>query len=359
MTLSQAFLLALGACAAVASPALAAPFVDPRSERSPAIEAAAAAEARDPACYTAALVSTGGPPPHNPHTLAVRWTGVSNYELAYKGRVILLDAFFDRPAPYHGLKAADVQRADVILLGHGHFDHMSDAASVGARTGAKVVAAPITMDKLLTQSIDAKQLLTVTGRGGETLDFKDFKVEPILARHGEPSKEITAVMEKAVNSLSAQSTPEQKAEDAVIEARGTADPRVITEGTIAYLITLDDGFRIMYRDSGGKLTDYEKSAMARIGRVDLAIIRCGARPSRCFNRHGVTRIPRAGVLQHRIQPAERALVRTRCTCARRSAGNLSLRRSPRTPIRMAGSEFCLFERLKTARRALGVCHGAL
>jgi L-ascorbate metabolism protein UlaG (beta-lactamase superfamily) len=274
MTLSRAFLLALGACAAIASPALTAPFVDPRSERSPAIEAATAAEARDPACYTAALVSTGGPPPHNPHTLALRWTGVSNYELAYKGRVILLDAFFDRPAAYRplGFKAADVQRADVILLGHGHFDHMSDAASVGARSGAKVVAAPITMDKLLTQSIDAKQLLTVTGRGGETLDFKDFKVEPILARHGEPSKEITAVMEKAVNSLSPQPTPEQKAEDAVIEARGTADPRVITEGTIAYLITLDDGFRIMYRDSGGKLTDYEKSAMARIGRVDLAIM---------------------------------------------------------------------------------------
>ena len=33
----------------------------------------------------------------------------------------------------------------------------------------------------------------------------------------------------------------------------------------------DDGFRIMYRDSGGTVTDYEKAAMARAGRVDLAI----------------------------------------------------------------------------------------
>ena len=114
MTLSRALLLALGACISAASPVLAAPFVDPRSERSPAIEAATAAEARDPACYTAALVSTGGPPLHNSYTLAVRWTGVSNYELAYKGRVILLDAFFDRPAAYRplGSRAADVQRAD-------------------------------------------------------------------------------------------------------------------------------------------------------------------------------------------------------------------------------------------------------
>jgi hypothetical protein len=54
-------------------------------------------------------------------------------------------------------------------------------------------------------------------------------------------------------------------------ARGTFDPRVIGEGTIAYLITLDDGFRIIYRDSGGQLTDYEKAAMDTLGGVDLAI----------------------------------------------------------------------------------------
>jgi L-ascorbate metabolism protein UlaG (beta-lactamase superfamily) len=260
-------------CTALAGPALGNPFTDPRSEHNAAIEAATAAEVRDPACYTPRLVSTGGTAPRDPHTLAVRWTGVSNFELAYKGRIILLDTFFDRPATFRplGFKAADVSKADVILLGHGHFDHMSDAATVGARTGAPVVGAPVTTEKLLTQSIDAKQVKTVTGRGGERLDFGDFTVEPILARHGEPPKEITAVMERAVNSLSPQETAEQKTEEQAIMARGTADPRVITEGTIAYLITLDDGFRIMYRDSGGRITDYERAAMARTGRVDLAL----------------------------------------------------------------------------------------
>ena len=46
---------------------------------------------------------------------------------------------------------------------------------------------------------------------------------------------------------------------------------MITEGTIAYLITFDDGFRVMYRDSAGVVTEYEKAAMQRVGRVDLAI----------------------------------------------------------------------------------------
>ena len=54
-------------------------------------------------------------------------------------------------------------------------------------------------------------------------------------------------------------------------ARGTFDPRVIAEGTIAYLITLDDGFRIVYRDSGGQVTEYEKAAIGKQGGVDLAI----------------------------------------------------------------------------------------
>ena len=66
-------------------------------------------------------------------------------------------------------------------------------------------------------------------------------------------------------------TAEQRAEEAAIRSRGTVDPRVIAEGTIAFLITLDTGFRIMYRDSGGTVTDLEKAAMARVGRVDLAI----------------------------------------------------------------------------------------
>jgi L-ascorbate metabolism protein UlaG (beta-lactamase superfamily) len=57
--------------------------------------------------------------------------------------VILLDAYFDRGSPYTplGFKAADIKKADAILIGRGHFDHLADA-SVSARTGAIVVGAP-------------------------------------------------------------------------------------------------------------------------------------------------------------------------------------------------------------------------
>ena len=269
-------LATLAALVQFTGPGMTRPFTDPRSERSEAIDQAAALEPRDPACHARTLVSAGGAFPHNPHTLAVRWIGFSNFELVYNGRIILLDAYYDRGSEYPplGVAAADIKKVDLILLGHGHFDHMSDAASIGARTGAMVVGAPVTTDKLSTQPIPMQQVKTVTGRGGEVLKFDGFTVEPILARHGQPSKHVTEVMDRALGELMPAPTPEQEAEAATIRSRGTNSPRVIDEGTIAYLITLDDGFpHPLYRDSlAGLVTDYERAAMARVGRVDLALV---------------------------------------------------------------------------------------
>ena len=269
-----AFLITVSALAAACTSASARPFTDPRSEHSDAIDQAAALEPRDPACQARTLVSAGGAFPRNPHTLAVRWVGFSNFELVYNGRIILLDAYYDRGSEYPplGVAAADIKTADLILMGHGHFDHMSDAASIGARTKALLVGAAVTTDKLRTQPIPVQQIRTVTGRGGEIMKFDNFTVEPILGRHGEPAKDVTAAMDRTLDELMPAPTPEQKAEAAVIRSRGTNSPRVIDEGTIVYLITLDDGFRILYRDSGGVVTDYERAAMARVGRVDLALV---------------------------------------------------------------------------------------
>ena len=96
----------------------ARPFNDPRSERNDAIDQAAATESRDPACHARTLVSTGGSMPHNPHTLAVRWIGYSNFELVYNGHILLLDAYYDRGGVYPslGFKAADVINQSISMF---------------------------------------------------------------------------------------------------------------------------------------------------------------------------------------------------------------------------------------------------
>ena len=256
-----------------AASAVARPFMDPRSENNEAIDNQGATAPRDPACFSKTLTSTGGAAPRDPTTLSVRWFGKSNFELVYKNKIILLDAGYDRGSVYGplGFLPEDVKKADVILIGHGHFDHMSEAASVGARTKATVVGAPTTTEKLATQEIPAGQVKTVTGKGGELLKFDNFTVEPILGRHGAPDKHVSEVMEQALKEVMPPSTPEQRASQKPIRERGTDDKRVLTEGTLAYLITLDNGFRIIYRDSAGRITDYERAAMEKVGRVDLAL----------------------------------------------------------------------------------------
>jgi L-ascorbate metabolism protein UlaG (beta-lactamase superfamily) len=276
-------LVVLGAVVAAVgcSVAVTRPLDDPRlshwgvKDMNPTI----ALQAADPACESSTLVSTGGAFPRDPQTLAIRWTGFANFELAWNGQVILLDAYFDRGSvfPPLGFRAADVKKADVLLLGHGHVDHMSDAASVGTRTGAIIVGAPVTTEKLFSQQVDPKQVRTVHGRGGEVLKFRGFTVEPILGRHGEPPAPVVGAFQQALRATTQPPTKEQLAELASIRQRGVVgDPRVITEGTIAFLITLDNGFRIMFRDSGGVVTDYEKAAMDRVGGVDVALVAVSA-----------------------------------------------------------------------------------
>ena len=196
----------------ISTTALSRPFFDPRSERGDAVDSDAhlrCGAARRGVFCTEAGVDWRCRARQCTYAGGSRWTGFSNFELAYGGKIVLLDAFFDRGSNYVplGFKAAEVGKADAILIGHAHFDHMSDAGSVGLRTGATIVGAPVTTEKLAAEGVPAAQIRTVSGRGEELLKFDGFSVQPILARHGQPDKHITEVMEGALNSVAPKETP--------------------------------------------------------------------------------------------------------------------------------------------------------
>ena len=65
------------------------------------------------------------------------WSIVVGSSTADK-HTILLDPFLD-DSPTAPVKAADVA-ADYILISHGHFDHVADAAKIAKRTGALVIS---------------------------------------------------------------------------------------------------------------------------------------------------------------------------------------------------------------------------
>jgi L-ascorbate metabolism protein UlaG (beta-lactamase superfamily) len=68
----------------------------------------------------------------------IRWLGQSCFELKAGGTTVLTDPFLTGNPK--AAASADEVEADVILLTHGHADHLGDTVDIAKRTGATVVA---------------------------------------------------------------------------------------------------------------------------------------------------------------------------------------------------------------------------
>jgi len=156
------------------------------------------------ACNSYKPAVTGGPlPPPESDIVVIRWLANANFEFAYKGKVYLFDAYFDRGPRAHkiGFTAADVTKAEGIFVSHAHFDHISDIGPVARQTGAPVVGAPITIETAKKLGAPEKQL--VVAKGGESMKFGDATVEIALAQHST----IQAGLTDIYNSLYQNDSP--------------------------------------------------------------------------------------------------------------------------------------------------------
>jgi L-ascorbate metabolism protein UlaG (beta-lactamase superfamily) len=93
------------------------------------------------------------------------WLGCATFRLTLGDLVVFLDAYIDRvpAAPPVGLVAADVDRADWILVGHSHFDHLWGAETIARNTGATIVGSYETLRVMEQHGVPLGQLLPVAG----------------------------------------------------------------------------------------------------------------------------------------------------------------------------------------------------
>jgi L-ascorbate metabolism protein UlaG (beta-lactamase superfamily) len=214
----------------------------------------------------------GGPTPGDKNTIVLRWLATSNYELAFRDQVILLDAYFEqgpRSRPT-GIVPGEVKKADAIFIGHPHFDHISDVGPIAQRTTARMIGAPITIDTAYKLGVPQGRGTAVAG--GETLKFDGFTVDAALAQHSTLKAEVLQTLGKLYDADAGPATAEQAAAEAAIRAKGTFDPEVITKGTIAYGFTFDTGFKLVWLDSAGPITEGVRALAQKLAPVDVAII---------------------------------------------------------------------------------------
>ena len=233
---------------------------------------------QDPACQSLTPAAAGGPLPKDQDTVVVRWLGWTNYELAYRGNVYLLDAYYDRGPHSHpiGVMPKDFKKANAIFIGHAHFDHISDAAAVAKQTGAIVVGASFGSEVVAKEGLPAKQFKAV--KGGEVMQYPGVTVEAALGHHNVIATQVPAGhLEKQAATLKVASldqplTEEETKQAAAIRARGSRDPKIATDGVINYLFTFSNNFRVMIADSPGPVTDQQRALMQKVPSVDVAML---------------------------------------------------------------------------------------
>ena len=136
--------------------------------------------------------------------MKITWLGHNTWLLDVGGQKVLVDPFLD-DSPTAPVKALDVD-ANVILVSHGHADHISDAASVAKRTGATVLTNFEIGNWLVAQGVPQEHVVGMNHGGGYNLPLG--RVEYTIAHHssslpdgsygGNPGGFVIAAEEKRV-----------------------------------------------------------------------------------------------------------------------------------------------------------------
>ncbi len=119
----------------------------------------------------------------------LQWYGQSAFKLTTpSGKVLLIDPWLTNPVnPTGKADLAKLDRVDLILITHGHFDHVGDATAIAQKTKAKLVSTADLGQALVNYGGYPKDLVgleTQGNFGGElTLLNGDVKVAFIPAIH--------------------------------------------------------------------------------------------------------------------------------------------------------------------------------
>ena len=113
-------------------------------------------------------------------TIKYTYIGHGTHSLEIGGKQILVDPFFTSNPSTN--VSADSINPDVILVSHGHFDHVEDLIPMAKRTKAKVISNFEIINWVQKQGVDGANTHAQHIGGGFNHDFGHLKLT--IAHHG-------------------------------------------------------------------------------------------------------------------------------------------------------------------------------
>ena len=109
------------------------------------------------------------------------WVGHGTWKArSAKGKEVLIDPWvMNNPIAPENLKSVD--RCDLMLITHGHFDHIHDALEIARRTNPTIVCIVETGTWLQSKGLSGDSMIA-TNKGG-TVDVDGIKVTLVHAEH--------------------------------------------------------------------------------------------------------------------------------------------------------------------------------
>jgi len=133
-----------------------------------------------------------------------KWLGTDGWEITFGKKTILLDPWLSRtnaglfsgkfdpktpPEVKEALIDQHITRADHILIGHGHYDHIADVPYIAKKTDAMVIGSESHINMLRAYGLPDAKL--VPCKGGEFLQFDGYTIEVFPSLHSlQPTKKV-------------------------------------------------------------------------------------------------------------------------------------------------------------------------
>jgi len=117
--------------------------------------------------------------------MELTWFGTAGFRIKSEGHTILIDPYFsrnDKALPKQPLKPSDIRDGNVILISHGHFDHIYDVPAIAANTGAVVYCGKGIAETLIRNGTEKDKIHEIN-LDGENFDFNGIQGRAFFSRH--------------------------------------------------------------------------------------------------------------------------------------------------------------------------------